>query len=162
MWPESLHNAGQFLRAFCPNPYQSGQKARENWREMPSDPLLAVQAFRGAAWAWPGFPSGRGPNFARKHSKSQVHRWSNPPSTQLPGVPVSRPAVQPALPLGLNPNPRLGFHASVPRGLGPKPSQLGMTETNSRTLPAIQGNTVPFGAAQNPQSGRNLHCPLKP
>lgn len=61
--------------------------------------------------------------------------------------------------LGPNPNPMLGFQASILRGLAPKPSTLGTPETHTRNPPSNQKETMLFGAAQNPQNGRNLHTP---
>ena len=52
------------------------------------------------------------------------------------------------MPLGLNPNPRLGVQASIPRGLTPKPARLGMPETHTGSLPAAYSVKVPFGATQ--------------
>lgn len=76
--------------------------------------------------------------------------------------PPLREQIGPAMPIGPNSNPSLGFQASSPRVLALKTSRLGNPETQSRTLPATKEETMPFGALQNPQSGRNLHAPLRP
>lgn len=54
------------------------------------------------------------------------------------------------MPLGLNPNPSLDFQTLVPNVLAQKPSRLGTPETHQGTLPALQKETVPNGAAQIP------------
>lgn len=64
--------------------------------------------------------------------------------------------------VGPNPNHRLGLQASVSRDLVLNPSILGIPETQSRTSPAPQKETLLFGAVQYPQSRRNLHAPLRP
>lgn len=64
------------------------------------------------------------------------------------------------MPLGPSPKPRT---ASVPRGRVSKPSRLGTHEAPPlMTLPATQEKTVPLGAAQIPQSGRNMHAAPAP
>lgn len=40
-----------------------------------------------------------------------------------------------AMPMRPNPNPRLGFQASIPRVLAPKPSRLGIPKTHPRSWP---------------------------
>lgn len=69
--------------------------------------------------------------------------------------------IRPVMPLGPNPNTRLGFQASIPRGLFPKPSRLRAPESHPWSLPATQEETVPFRAVQIPQCRRNMHAPLR-
>ena len=78
------------------------------------------------------------------------------------GIAPQQWQIGPAMPLGSNPNPMLAFQASVLRDLAHKPSRLGTPETHPRTLAATQEETVLLGAAQKPQSRRNLHASLKP
>ena len=119
---------------------------------------MAVQAFRGTTWAWSKVPSGRG----KKALYKSGTRVANTPSTQHPTVLLAALADQECHALGPNSNPRLGFPASKPRGLSHKPSRLGTPEPNIRSPPTTQMKTVPFGAAQNPQTRRSLHASLRP
>ena len=56
----------------------------------------------------------------------------------------------------------LGGVFSLPSpGLVPQSLKLGNPETHPMSLPAAQEETMPFGTAENPRSGRNLHVPPK-
>lgn len=84
------------------------------------------------------------------------------PQLYLPGSLPQRRQSGPAMPLGPNPKPSLGFQASVSRVLAPKLSILVTPEPHRRTLCAIWEETMLFGAAQNPQSRKNLRALLRP
>lgn len=61
--------------------------------------------------------------------------------------------------LGPIPNLSLSFLTSVSIFLAHKPSRLRIPEPYHRTLPALQKETIPYGAPQKPQIRGNLHCP---
>lgn len=81
------------------------------------------------------------------------------PGLSRPGDPVSAPEDRV---LGPNPNPRLGFQASVPRDLAPKPSRMGNSEPHPRTPPATLDETVPFRTAQKLGAREDCMPPLRP
>ena len=81
-------------------------------------------------------------------------------------IPVGRPPqiqyIWPAMFQGPNSNLSLGFRASIPRGLTPRPPELRTPEQHLSNLPSTWMEPMPLGAALNLQRGRNLHVPLKP
>lgn len=79
----------------------------------------------------------------------QLNHWEIPPQRWHIGH---------TMPLGPNPSPGLCFPA-FPRVLACKPTSLGATEPHTMILPSTHQETGPFGSAQNPQNGRNLHVP---
>lgn len=64
-----------------------------------------------------------------------------------------------AMPLDPISNPWVGCQTSVPRGLDPKPSSLGIHEPHPKTQTTTQEETVPFGVVQNTQCWRKPHAP---
>lgn len=54
-------------------------------------------------------------------------------------------------------HPGFGFQTSVPRVLAHMASRPGSLDPQNRTLPAIQKETMPYGAAQTPHIKRKPH-----
>lgn len=95
----------------------------------------------------------------RKPSKILEHVKAIPFTPQPPVVPtltLEDPACHVPRPC---PELLVGFSGFQLRGLSLKSGMFGMPEPHFMTLPATQKETVPFGAAQNPQSGINLNAP---
>lgn len=61
----------------------------------------------------------------------------------------------------VTPNSQLCFQCSFPPGPVPQALQLGKPESHPMSPPATQEETMPFGAAEDPQSERNLHAPTE-
>lgn len=78
-------------------------------------------------------------------------RWPRLSSTQFSMKPTSALADGPTMPIGPNPNMGVVLSLPSPEGWTPSPP-VGTPEPHTRSSPTTQEETVPFGAAENPQS----------
>lgn len=82
------------------------------------------------------------------------------PLSPLDSSPQSQ-QIRPAMPLSLNPNPRLSFQASITRGLVLNPSIWGPLSHKTGLLLSPRMEPCYLKLRKTPRVGKNLHGPLR-
>ena len=122
-------------------------------------------------------PVSNPPGGRNLHPPRRTHAPTEDTHVQIPepgGPPDQRPQLsppqslagrwhlRPAILPGPNPNPRWRVQAPDPRGLAPNSSHAWQPQTDGRTQPLGQEQTLSLGAISSPRRGRKRHAPLSP